>query len=161
MSRKLYQQFKQSIYELINGRKIPSQTTPTRVTVVEIQALKNQIHSKTVAEKPFPDQENLKTDDVIVIPNDNPMALKQFADLHTDLVFRYILKRVGTAISRDMPSINLFRFGKKVAKIERHNYDEQLQKMMRFFVNTENYELAAKCRDLLDRHTRNEIQRFL
>jgi hypothetical protein len=160
MKQNLFHQIKKSIDELINGSQTPPlPTTPTtRTFVVKVE---KSLHQDQANQSPKLNQTNGLHDDLIVLPNDNPFALKQFTELHTTLVFKYILKRVRKAVKNDMSSVNLFQFGdtRKLAQISRTEYESQLNILMNYFVNIEDYELAARCRDTLVQHKQNEGRR--
>jgi excinuclease UvrABC helicase subunit UvrB len=85
----------------------------------------------------------------------------QLTELHGDLVYKYILKRIRKAVREDMSYVTLFQFGpsRKLAQLSRHEYETQLNTLMTYFVKKENYELAARCRDTLARHKQNESRR--
>ena len=176
MSQNLFHQLKQSLQELLNGRQTqnqsPSQQTRTFVVKVEKNQEppnpKSQQNLLQNPESPEPSLQNqplknesLPQEELIVLPSDNPFALKQFTELHTDLVFKYILKRVRKAVKNDMPSVNLFQFGntRRLAQLARTDYEDQLNKLMSYFVDKEDYELAARCRDTLKQHKQNEGRR--
>lgn len=87
---------------------------------------------------------------VVVLPFEDPQLLAHFAETNRSVVYKYLLKRLKTAIHSNMDSITIFQFSsQKSAEIEKSKYDSQLNIMMKWFVETEDYESAGKCRDLL------------
>jgi hypothetical protein len=171
MNQNLFSQLKQSLQELVSGRQTPSPVTRTVVVKVEKtvhqepSSLQNPPSPQSLSSEPEPKSpqvsEQPQNEELIVLPSDNPFALKQFTELHTDLVFKYLLKRIRMAVREDMPSVNLFQFGntRKLAQIARPEYETQLNSLMDYFVKKEDYELAARCRDTLTRHKQNEGRR--
>jgi hypothetical protein len=168
MNQNLFSQLKQSLRELVSGRQ--TQEPVTRTVVVKVEKTVHQEQSnlqspKSLSSEPepqsAPSSEQPQNEELIVLPSDNPFALKQFTELHTDLVFKYLLKRIRMAVREDMPSVNLFQFGntRKLAQIARPEYETQLNSLMDYFVKKEDYELAARCRDTLTRHKQNEGRR--
>lgn len=168
MNQNLFSQLKQSLRELVSGRQTPEPVTRTVVVKVEktvhqepsnLQSLKS-LPNEPEPQSPLPNEQP-QNEELIVLPSDNPFALKQFTELHTDLVFKYLLKRIRKAVREDMPSVNLFQFGntRKLAQIARPEYETQLNSLMEYFVKKEDYELAARCRDTLTRHKQNEGRR--
>jgi hypothetical protein len=161
MSQNIFSQLKQSLQDLLIGRQTPSPTIRTVVVKVEKTINQQQSLQDEPDQAKQPVSEQLQNEELIVLPNDNPFVLKQFTELHTDLVFKYILKRIRKAVREDMSFVNLFQFGntRRLAQIARPEYESQLNSLMEYFVKKEDYELAARCRDTLTRHKQNEGKR--
>ena len=165
MNQSLFNQLKQSLRELVRGR--PAPTLPTRTVLVKVEKTVNQTEPSPPNQQNQAEEKNLlknplpQNEDLIILPSDNPFVLKQFTELHADLMYKYILKRIRKAVKEDMSYITLFQFGdtRKLAQISRTEYETQLNTLMTYFVENENYELAARCRDTLTRHKQNEGRR--
>jgi hypothetical protein len=138
---KLLIEIKNAFKDLIFGREI--EVEPTIVQ----ESLPNE--SQIITKKSFLAQTG---ETFIVLPFENPDRLIDFADQHPDLMFKYIMKRVSKAVRKNLPSITLFQFGnsqKNLAIIFEDKYKFQLDKMMDWFIKTEDYESASACRDII------------
>lgn len=95
----------------------------------------------------------------MVLPFDDPQLLSHFAETNREVVYKYLLKRLKKAIHQNMDGVRIFQFNNpnKVAEINRDKYESQLDTMMRWFVETEDYESAGECRDLIRKITKKNV----
>lgn len=93
------------------------------------------------------------------LPMKSPESVKKFIENNPSIVSDYFLKRLKVAIKNDLPEIVLFRLGesKLLAKIEYKNYEEQLKKLIEFYIKSEQYEKVVTCNKLLERHFINRV----
>jgi hypothetical protein len=93
------------------------------------------------------------------LPMKSPESVKKFIEENPSLVSDYFLKRLKVAIKNDLSEIILFRLGesKLIAKIEYKNYEEQLKKLIEFYIKSEQYEKVVACNKLLERHFINRV----
>lgn len=91
-----------------------------------------------------------------MLPFDDPRKLTQFAEIHPDLVYRYMLRRLTKAVKRDMPLVQLFRYGtsNRIALIKQSSYITQLRAILAFFVSIEDYETAGTCHEIITGYQR-------
>jgi len=77
-------------------------------------------------------------------------SFQKFLNTNRDLMYRYTVKQIAHAIKKNLSQINLYRFGNTqyIATIRRHQYMKNVEFALEYFVMTEDYEWAAKCRDL-------------
>lgn len=160
-----------AISELIHGRKLPD--PPPKVITVNIQKQqiqKNRSVPVRIEKDPVVSINETtelaksavlkQSDDTpVVLPFTDPQLLKHLTVTHRDVVFTYLLKRLRTAIGNNSPSVILFQLGTSphAVQIARSKYESQLVKMMNWFVETENYESAGACRDLISQLKTNNV----
>ena len=96
--------------------------------------------------------------DLAVLPTDDPTSVEKFAEQHPEIFCKYLFKRLRTAVNDTSPFINLFKFKNtnRVVQMSHTDYESQLNNLMKYFIKTENYELAGECKDTLLRHKQNE-----
>lgn len=155
---------RQAIHELIHGRNLPDQQKiqlPPKIITVNIQTekiVKNRSVPVKVSSPPTDTLEVTRQavlsqtgDTAVVLPYEDPQILNQLTKTNRGLVFKYIIKRLSKAIRLNWPKVIVFQFGKssKVAQIDASVYETQLDGMMKWFVETEDYESAGTCRDLI------------
>lgn len=155
--KQLLQSLRTALNELVNGRPMTPQSEKKMVITVDIQ-------KKLNPQNPTNQQENVQTpvkenqlpnlpkhENVVSLPFDDPNLLSEFAKTNRDVVYKYLLKRLKKAIHMKMDCVVVFQFKTKhkVANISRDRYEAQLTEMMSWFVETEDYESAATCRDLI------------
>jgi hypothetical protein len=65
------------------------------------------------------------------------------------------LKKLNIAIRKKSEYAELFRFdgGKKIARVRREDFGRQLDGLIKYFVEIEDYESADKATKLLKKHT--------
>lgn len=159
-----------AVSELIHGRKLPD--PPPKVITVNIQKHVSKNRSVPIRIEKDPvvslneTTELAKTavlkqadDTPVVLPFTDPQLLKHLTVTHRDVVFTYLLKRLRAAIVNNSPSVILFQLGasQHAVQIARSKYESQLIKMMNWFVETENYESAGACRDLISQLKTNNV----
>ena len=157
--KQLLQSLRTALSELVNGRPMTPPPEKTMVITVDIQKQLNQQNepaSQPESPPAVPQVEanlhpSLKNEKIVVLPFDDPNLLSEFAKTNRDVVYKYLLKRLKKAIDMKMDGVVVFQFKtqQKVANIGRDRYEAQLNEMMSWFVETEDYESAATCRDLI------------
>ena len=78
-------------------------------------------------------------------------SFQTFLDKHSDLMYRYSVKQISRAVRYNLSQVNLYRLGntRYIATIRRHQFSKNVELALNYFVSEEQYEWAAKCRDLL------------
>lgn len=68
---------------------------------------------------------------------------------------KFLLNKISTAIEKDITEAKLFYLGNldTLATIKYNDYDKVLNDAMAFFIKTEQYELAEKCKQSITTHT--------
>lgn len=75
---------------------------------------------------------------------------------YTDVFFKFVLRRLTTAINQQRPTANLFYYGpNKLATIPKQKFEEQLTTLIDHYVALEDYESAGKCKVLIEKHKMN------
>lgn len=147
------------IRNLVYGRphsiKLVERKSPKKIIIVDIS------RQKSTSPIPISREEQLRImlrsvqsqskNNIIVLPFDDPTLLAEFTNKNRSLIFTYILGRLTHAINQDWSAVTLFQFAnsKKLAEIKRTFYKDQLDVLMDWFVNVEDYESATECRELL------------
>lgn len=96
---------------------------------------------------------------MLEIPSKSHKIWNRFVKENTPLVFRYVAKEVAKALNDDMPKVELFRF-KNSANSQwayKKDYINILQEAMKVFVQSEDYEDAAKVKHIIDQYHINKI----
>jgi hypothetical protein len=174
--KKFLSNLRTAVSDLVYGRPVPPQ--PKKVITVDIQkelTPNPQLESPTPNESPASllaealpvikqnDQilppKSLSSEKLVVLPFDDPQLLSHFAETNREVVYKYLLKRLKKAIHQNMDGVRIFQFNNpnKVAEINRDKYESQLDTMMRWFVETEDYESAGECRDLIRKITKKNV----
>lgn len=151
---------RRSLRDLVHGRtlpELPRSPIPKKIITVSIQTQKltppklieSNIGDAVEITKKSVESQSGET--VVVLPYDDAAILTHLTKSHRSLVFKYILKRLNKAIHNQWPVVAVFKFGTtaKVAQIGYAAYELQLNGMMKWFIETEDYESAGVCRDLL------------
>lgn len=160
MIRSIFSEFKIMLNDLVFGRPIPKKENRT---VITIDIHKHQNNTPVISQdevletaaRAFQVQfegENLPTvGKPLVLPFEDPTTLATFTERHRELVYKYLLKRLTLAIKNNLSAIPIFQLGqsKNLVQITKNNYQTQLDAMMNWFVNQEDYETASHCRDLI------------
>jgi hypothetical protein len=99
--------------------------------------------------------------DAPVVPIRNLKVLEQFADENKSLVFRYIFKKLKSAIKTDATDVVLFVLPtvNHTVRIIRAEYIKALVKMIDHYTESEEYELIPPCRQLIQQCHINELIR--
>ena len=86
-------------------------------------------------------------------------SFQQFLDKHSDLMYRYSIKQISKAVRHNSSQVNLYRLGntRYIATIRRHQYSKNVELALNYFVLEEQYEWAAKCRDLQTQIVINDL----
>ena len=166
--KNLLYNIRQALHELVHGRNMPELSqiqVPQKVITVDIQTHKVVPQSAPIkVVSPSPVQsisdaveitkrsvESQSGETPVVLPYEDDIILNHLTKTHRGLVFKYIIKRLNKAIRNNWPTVAVFRFGTttRVAQIGRPVYETQLNGMMKWFVETEDYESAGTCRDLI------------
>jgi hypothetical protein len=94
---------------------------------------------------------------MLILPTDSMPTLQYFMNNNRELVYSFLLTRMKDAIEHNWTSMEIFRVGKTnfVARIDQENYEQSIIDMKNFFVEKQEYEKAAMCSALLDKHRVN------
>jgi len=167
--KKFLQNLQVALSDLVFGRKLPPQ--PKRVITVDIQKeLSEQLEPQSESpleslpqNEPNQLQKNLSNEKIVVLPFNDPQLLSHFSETNREVVYKYLLKRLRKAVKFNMDGIVIFRFNnpQKIASIGRDKYESQLNTMMDWFVETEDYESAGECRDLIRQLTTNKVDQSM
>ena len=87
----------------------------------------------------------------ITLPTASLGLIKKFLQENRDLMYKYIVKSIKRGATAKADHVDLFRFGetKYVAACRASEFPVVLKQALKYFVETEMYEEAAACRDLL------------
>jgi hypothetical protein len=177
--KKLLNNLRVALSDLVYGRELPPQ--PKVVITVDVQ---KELTPTPQPENPAPNEspaslaealpvlkqndqillpKNLSSEKLVVLPFDDPQLLSHFAETNREVVYKYLLKRLKKAIHHNMDGVRIFQFNNpnKVAEIGRDKYQSQLDTMMTWFVETEDYESAGECRDLIRQLTTNNVDQSM
>lgn len=96
---------------------------------------------------------------MLELPSKSPVVWHKFFKENKPLVFRYVVKEVGKALQNDVPKIELFRFKNSANSQWAHkkDYITILQEAMKIFVQSEDYEDAAKVKRIIDHYHINKL----
>jgi hypothetical protein len=89
---------------------------------------------------------------MLELPDKSPAVWNKFFKENKFLVYRYILKQVKTAIEKDLPKIELFKFkdSGKINMLYEKDYVFALEEALKTFVQMEEYERANQAKKLID-----------
>lgn len=89
----------------------------------------------------------------VILPFHHINTFVEFAKNNKQLIAKVYLARLTIAINNDLEYIELFQYndGRKKVRIKSKDYDRQLQSVIYHFVKSEDYESAARARDLLQK----------
>ena len=95
-----------------------------------------------------------------VAPTNSLESLHRFLNENKDLLHRFVIKEMNIAIVGNLSSIDLFRVGQTpiIARIDSKDYDMVLSDAQQYFIDTQQYEFAQKCKELRDQ---NKINQFI
>lgn len=88
---------------------------------------------------------------MIELPNKSPEVLEKFFKENLSVVYRYIVKTIITAIKKDIPRVNLFKYATgHIVYAKKENYISDIEHALQIFIRTEDYEAAKVTRSFLD-----------
>lgn len=171
--KKFLQQLQIALSDLVYGRPL----TPPKKVVMTVN-IQKELATNPQLENPSPNEspaslaealpvlkqndqillpKNLSSEKLVVLPFEDPQLLSHFTETNREVVYKYLLKRLKKAIHQNMDSVTIFQFNtpNRIAEIGRDKYQSQLDTMMGWFVETEDYESAGECRDLIHHLTVN------
>jgi protein-arginine kinase activator protein McsA len=94
-------------------------------------------------------------------------VIQKFLHEHKATVYKYLVKQVRKGIREDLDKVELFQINpvhskhKHTAVVKRDDYEIVLQDAMKYAIQVEDYETAAKARDTLQLHKDKSITKFL
>ena len=88
---------------------------------------------------------------MLEIPNKYIPKLEQFQIEHPEIVYKYYLRKLEDAITRNKNKAKFYRIQgtNVIAGVEEHDYLETLYELQETFVKRELYELASDCQRLI------------
>lgn len=164
--KKIFSTLRISFFELVFGRniddfvKIPKKikkNRPKNVMVVDVKVLNKSSSTMLSEDDVIREIESQSGDKVIVLPIEDSLFVP-FVKKFSNVVYKFVLRRLKMAISNNLNSIDLFQLKKSgnLARVSQHNYEKELNVMMNYFIKTEEYEYAGVCRDLIKKIKSNE-----
>ena len=96
---------------------------------------------------------------MLEIPNKYIPKLEQFQIEHPEIVYKYYLKIIEEAITRNKNKARFYRIEgtNVVAGVEESDYLETLYEMQETFIEKELYELASDCKKLIHNFQINKL----
>jgi protein-arginine kinase activator protein McsA len=94
-------------------------------------------------------------------------VIQKFLHENKLTVYKYLLKQVRKGIREDLEKVELFQINplhtqhKHTAVVKRDDYETVLQDAMKYAIQEEDYETAAKARDTLQLLTDKSISKLL
>ena len=153
----LIQAIRAVLQELQDGNDVPE--TPNRQVVTQLPLLPAAKETPVVAnhmnELP-PEVQKLP-----VLPQVPPHVLNEALEKNKDVVWKYLFRVVERAVKNDKSEVNLWRVDgtKLVLYLRRDQFSGCLERMVEYFIQTEQYEYAPFCYELLDTIKVNDIIR--
>lgn len=91
---------------------------------------------------------------MLELPVKSSKVWNRFFKENKQLVYRYIVKQIKSAIKNDLPKVELFKFGDSstVTFIDKSNYIFMLNESIKIFVEVEDYERAGSVKKFLDQY---------
>ncbi len=97
---------------------------------------------------------------MIELPITSLGTLNQFIADHGDIVLRYTMLRIEDEWDQDRIDLFTFEGSKYVARVHSKDYINALEEALEVFVHNEQYEDAARCRDLITKINVESVIRF-
>lgn len=97
---------------------------------------------------------------MIELPITSLGTLAKFIDDHGDIVLRYTMLRIQDEWEQDRIDLFTFKGSEYVARVYSKDYVNALDEALEVFVKNEQYEDAAKCRDLITKINVESVIRF-
>jgi hypothetical protein len=94
-------------------------------------------------------------------------VIQKFLNDHRQLVYKYLVKKVKIGIREDLEKVELFQINsvtsdnKHVAIVKQEDYETVLKDALRYSIEKEDYETAAKARDIMQMLTDKRINKLL
>ncbi len=94
-----------------------------------------------------------------ILPTDSMLTMRYFVNNNKKLVYNFLLKKMKQAIENNWKAMEMFRVGTTnfVSRINERDYEKCLLDMKDYFVDQQEYEKAALCNSLLDKHHVNVL----
>lgn len=92
-----------------------------------------------------------------IVPTNSMFTLNSFLTENPDLAFPFLVGEITKAVANDWEQVELFRVGNTpfVARVMRTEFSTVLEDAMKYYTKMQNFEMAKRCRILLDRHKVN------
>lgn len=97
---------------------------------------------------------------MIELPITSLGTLNQFISDYGDTVLRYVMLKIDLEWENDRIDLFTFEGSTYVARVYRKDYINALDDALEVFVKKEQYEDAAKCRDLITKINVESVIRF-
>jgi hypothetical protein len=89
-------------------------------------------------------------EDLFSVPTEGSIG---FITKRIDDINKHALKRMEYMVDNQMSKISLFLFGENVIETRVDDLDDNLDRLMSYFVKTEQYEFAGRIRDLREKQS--------
>jgi AAA+ ATPase superfamily predicted ATPase len=123
---------------------LPSPAAQEADPSVEVQFLRPQ----SVREA---DQENTPQNNIPVVPKSILRSLRVFLKDNPDVLHKFLFKKISDALKKNQYEAKLFYLGnrKTLASLRFEDFGSVLEESMKHFIHLEDYEMAAKCKEVL------------
>lgn len=99
------------------------------------------------------------------LPDKSFRVLQKFLMEHRPLVFKYMIKKIKSAIVKDVPQVELFEFSspqkKHVAMVKSADFEKVLEQAIEACVEVEDYETAEKAKKIISLYRNKQILKLL
>lgn len=99
------------------------------------------------------------------LPDKSFHVLQKFLTENRPLVFKYMVKKIKTAIVKDVPQVELFEFSspnkKHVAMVKSSDFEKVLEQAIEACVEVEDYETAEKAKQTISLYRNKQIVKLL
>lgn len=98
-------------------------------------------------------------DTIPVLPASSVPTLMRFIEENKPMVYRYFYMKIRDAVKYELDEAVLFRLGDtdKLLFIEKVNFEKSLDEMIKFSLQTEDYEMVSRLRKLNDKLIVNKV----
>jgi len=96
---------------------------------------------------------------IIVIPRNVLADLERFLNLNQPLLFKFLVKRIRKSILDNSDETLLFYLGdmRNAAIVRQKDYIRVLSDALAFFIKTEEYEWAGRCKTVLEKYSIEQV----
>lgn len=94
-------------------------------------------------------------------------VIQKFLNEHRQVVYKYLIKKVKKGIREDLNKVELFQINsvsnpnKHIAVVKCEDYETVLKDALKYSIEEEDYETAAKARDTMQMLTDKRINALL
>lgn len=99
------------------------------------------------------------------LPDKSFLVLQKFLLEHRPLVFKYMVKKIKSAIIEDLSHVELFEFStiehKHIAMVKNTDFEKVLEQAIQASIEVEDYETAEKARKTISLYRNKQIIKLL